>query len=190
MILTFLRHGKTAGNLTQRYIGVTDEPLCPEGRAELLQREPLTAPSALYASPLRRCVETAAILFPGVEPRFVPDFRECDFGDFEGKNYAELNGSPAYQRFIDTMGMEIPNGEPGDAFRKRCCRGFLEVVTELDKSSVPDAVIVCHGGTIMAVMERFERRKMGFYGYQAKNGHGYQAQWDECRKVLSILEEI
>ena len=74
--------------------------------------------------------------------------------------------------------------------RDRCCRGFLEVVTELDKSSVPDAVIVCHGGTIMAVMERFERRKMGFYGYQAKNGHGYQAQWDECRKVLSILEEI
>lgn len=190
MILTFLRHGKTAGNLEKRYIGVTDEPLCPEGKAELLKRKPLPTPSALYASPMKRCIETAAILFPGVEPRLVPDLRECDFGNFEGKNYAELNGDPAYQKFIDSMGMDIPGGESGEAFRERCCRGFLEVVGELHRQNLPDAAIICHGGTIMAVMERFERRKMGFYGYQVKNGQGYRARWDDAEKVLSILKEI
>ena len=188
MILTFLRHGKTAGNLQRRYIGVTDEPLCPQGKQELRQRALLPVPSALYISPMKRCVETAAILFPGVRPRLVPDFRECDFGELEGKNYAELNGSPAYQRFIDSMGMEIPGGEGGEAFRERCCRGFLEVAGELIQTALPDAAIVCHGGTIMAIMERFERRKMGFYGYQVKNGRGYRACWDG--ESLSILEEI
>ena len=188
MIFTFLRHGKTAGNLQRRYIGVTDEPLCPQGKQELRQRALLPVPSALYISPMKRCVETAAILFPGVKPRLVPDCRECDFGELEGKNYAELNGSPAYQRFIDSMGMEIPGGEGGEAFRERCCRGFLEVAGELIQTALPDAAIVCHGGTIMAIMERFERRKMGFYGYQVKNGRGYRACWDG--ESLSILEEI
>lgn len=190
MTITFLRHGKTAGNLEKRYIGVIDEPLCPEGKAELLAREPLARPSALYISPMKRCAETAVLLFPGVKPTVISDFRECDFGDFEGKNYAELNGSPAYQKFIGTMGMEIPNGESGETFRERCCRGFLQVVAELKANGVPDAVIVCHGGTIMSVMERFERRKMGFYGYQVQNGRGYCAHWDAELQFLSILEEI
>ena len=61
---------------------------------------------------------------------------------------------------------------------------------ELREDNFPDAAIICHGGTIMAVMERFERRKMGFYGYQVKNGRGYRAQWDDEHKILSILEEI
>ena len=29
--LLFIRHGATAGNLQRRYIGRTDEPLCPAG---------------------------------------------------------------------------------------------------------------------------------------------------------------
>ena len=36
MKCVLIRHGKTAGNLAGRYIGCrTDEPLCPEGIAQL-----------------------------------------------------------------------------------------------------------------------------------------------------------
>lgn len=38
MKLIFIRHGKTAGNLERRYIGRTDEPLCDEGIAEILEK--------------------------------------------------------------------------------------------------------------------------------------------------------
>ena len=31
MIIYFIRHGATAGNLEKRYIGRTDEELCTEG---------------------------------------------------------------------------------------------------------------------------------------------------------------
>ena len=33
--LIFIRHGQTAGNLRHNYVGRTDEPLCPEGIANL-----------------------------------------------------------------------------------------------------------------------------------------------------------
>ena len=36
---------------------------------------------------MRRCLETAEILYPGIRSEIVPDFRECDFGTFEYKNY-------------------------------------------------------------------------------------------------------
>ena len=36
--IAMIRHGKTYGNTLGRYIGVTDEPLCEEGKKELEQR--------------------------------------------------------------------------------------------------------------------------------------------------------
>ena len=79
-----IRHGKTKGNLEGRYIGCrSDEPLCPEGRADLKQRV-YPAVSRVYASPMRRCLETAGLLYPDAPVEIVPDLRECDFGTFEG----------------------------------------------------------------------------------------------------------
>ena len=52
MKCVLIRHGKTAGNLAGRYIGCrTDEPLCPEGIAQLREgRYP--AVQRVFASPL------------------------------------------------------------------------------------------------------------------------------------------
>ena len=92
-----IRHGLTEGNLQKRYVGCrTDEPLCPEGIRQLKQH-PYPAVQRVYTSPMRRCLETAAVLYPGLSPQIIPDFRECDFGAFEYRNYAELNGLEDYQ---------------------------------------------------------------------------------------------
>ena len=66
MKCVLIRHGKTAGNLAGRYIGCrTDEPLCPEGIAQLrMGRYP--AVERVFASPLRRCRETARLLYPAM----------------------------------------------------------------------------------------------------------------------------
>lgn len=53
---------------------------------------------------MKRCLETAQILYPGQTPIFVPEWTEMDFGAFEGHNYQELAGDPAYQRWIDSGG--------------------------------------------------------------------------------------
>ena len=66
--LWLIRHGKTEGNKLSRYIGTTDEPLCQEG-TEFLHKMDYPKVQAVYVSPLKRCVQTAEILFPGGESR-------------------------------------------------------------------------------------------------------------------------
>ena len=47
----------------------------------------------VYSSPLRRCTETADILFPSAELCVVEDLIELNFGEFEGKSVDELTDS-------------------------------------------------------------------------------------------------
>ena len=95
--LILVRHGETQGNKLKRYIGKrTDEPLCPEAGNMLAQ---LAYPEvqAVYASPMIRCTQTAGILFPGKKLNIIDELAECDFGEFENKNYQELDGNEHYQ---------------------------------------------------------------------------------------------
>ena len=81
-----IRHGQTQGNMEHRYIGCrTDESLCEQG-ASALQARKYPPVKKVYASPMKRCLETAAILYPDVPVEIIENFRECDFGDWENKN--------------------------------------------------------------------------------------------------------
>ena len=167
----FIRHGKTAGNLEGRYIGRrTDEGLCAEGREALLKK---IAPKAewVHVSPMLRCRETAEILYPGMAAAPVEGLQECDFGEFEGKNYAELNGRADYQAWIDSGGeMSFPGGESRAQFAARCVKAFEEYARGL-----PDGrhAFIVHGGTIMALMEHLTNRPGSYFDFQVKNGEGY-----------------
>ena len=94
MQVFLIRHGKTQGNLEGRYVGSTDEPLCPLGAGELLGR---TAPPVerLYSSPMRRCLQSAQLLYPRLAPIPLDGLRESDFGDFEYRTYEQLQDCPA-----------------------------------------------------------------------------------------------
>ena len=124
--LYLIRHGKTYGNTLGRYIGTTDEPLCEEGREALqaiFEAGLYPMPDVLYGSPLKRCRETASLIYPTLTQREEPLLRECDFGDFENKNYLELNGNPDYQAWVDSGGtLPFPGGESREAFQERCRR--------------------------------------------------------------------
>lgn len=186
MKINLIRHGMTAGNLEKRYIGSTDEPLCSEGIAALKSRN-YPAPGTLICSPMKRCIQTAEIIFPGAKPQIFPDLRECDFGDFEGKNYRELNGNPDYQRWIDSVGaLPFPGGESPEDFRKRCCAEFLRAIGE--NTSAEALTFVVHGGTIMAVMERFAVPERGYYDWQCANGCGFSVEYDG--KILTLISEL
>ena len=132
MELIFIRHGKTQGNLEGRYVGRTDEPILPESRREILSRKMKNEyPPAdiVFTSPMLRCIETARIIYPGQKLIEIPDFCECDFGEFEMKSYAELNGRADYQAWIDRGGKDpFPGGESMDMVRKRSMRGFYRAM--------------------------------------------------------------
>ena len=199
--LILLRHGKTAGNLLGRYIGSrTDEPLCDEGREGLAGKQ-LPEVERLYVSPMKRCVETAEILWPGFDRKKmqkVTDLRECDFGDFENKNYKELSGNGDYQAWIDSNGtLPFPNGESMDAFKSRCLEAFARIVEEVSgaeqewiasgKTGIFRAGIVVHGGTIMAILEQYGYPKAAYFDYQVKNGCGYRLTPVEGTRLWNCL---
>ena len=171
MTWVLIRHGMTRGNMEKRYVGIrTDEALCPEGKAQLKQRlYPLV--QSVYSSPMRRCVETAGIIYPGLPIRVIPDFRECDFGSFEYRNYEELNGREDYQAWIDSGGeLPFPGGESRSEFCARTLAAFHALSCRAQEES---CALVVHGGTIMAIMESVAFPKGSYYDFQVGNGSGY-----------------
>lgn len=189
-----IRHGMTEGNRYQRYIGVTDEPLCEEGR-ELLRKFTYPKPQAVFVSPLKRCLETAAILFDDPKVRIIDQLAECDFGEFENKNYKELSGDPRYQEWIDSNGiLAFPGGESKEECAVRNLEGFQRTVTACIREEITEAALVVHGGTIMNIMEQYVLPKKEFYEWHVGNGCGYLVEldpvlWKKDRRNLKLLGE-
>lgn len=177
MQVYLIRHGVTPGNLESRYVGSTDEPLTEEAAEELKQnRMRYPKPELVCASPMLRCVQTAGILFPETKPQLLSGLRECAFGTFEYKNYQELFGDVQYQAWIDSGGtIPFPEGESREEFVSRSCHAFLEGCrTALDKGCSSVAFVV-HGGTIMAVMERFALPEKSYFDWHVSNACGFGA---------------
>ena len=193
--LWLIRHGMTEGNRHQRYIGVTDEPLCEEGR-NLLSNVTYPRAQALFVSPLRRCRETARILFGDQEQRVIELLAECDFGEFENKNYKELADNPHYQEWIDSNGtLPFPGGESKEECAARNLKGFEEVLEVLRNEGITEAALVVHGGTIMNIMETYALPKKAFYEWHVGNGCGYEVelepeQWKKTAKKFQRVRKI
>lgn len=188
LTIALIRHGKTKGNEEKRYIGQTDESLSPKGIAEITRLLPFfhrIHPDVLFSSPLKRCLETAGLLFPELSPIRLPQLRETNFGKFEGKNCEELNRSPElsplWQAWINSNGtLPFPDGESPEDFTRRTVNGFSETMTNLLSAdpSPKTAAFLLHGGSIMALLDTYVpkdyfHRHDSFYSWQVSNTDGY-----------------
>lgn len=176
MRIILIRHGMTEGNREKRYIGLTDEPLSTEGRKQIMafaEEGRYPKADAVYVSPLRRCIETVELIYPDKEYICCDDLKECNFGEFENKNYMDLAENEDYKKWIDSGGkLKFPSGEEPESFKKRCQDAFLSIMEEcIGKNG--DIALAVHGGTIMAILEEFGTPKKDFYDWQLKNGEGY-----------------
>ncbi|MDR1620580.1 MAG: histidine phosphatase family protein [Clostridiales bacterium] len=171
MKVLLIRHGATKGNLAKRYIGRTDEALCPQGvrQAQALCGDGrLAAVDKLFCSPMRRCVETAAILFPHMQAKACDGLRECDFGVFEGKTADELKNNAAYNAWLATGCTEgIPGLEGPQTFFARCARAFEGALGECAAGDT--AAFVAHGGVMMAILAAYALPRQAFYKYHIGN---------------------
>ncbi len=86
IMLAFIRHGATQANKERRYLGKTDESLSEEG-IEILESYKMQKlyPDVeyLFTSPMKRCTETAKIIYPTLCPIVIPEWEEINFGQFE-----------------------------------------------------------------------------------------------------------
>lgn len=201
--LLLIRHGKTPSNREHRYLGVTEEALSGEGRKQLeilAEKDILKKPWLLFISPMLRCQESAGILFPGRKAYPIEEWREMNFGAYEGKNYEDLKNDSYYQKWIDSNGtMPFPEGESQQEYIKRCHRGLLTATkiiqkeiaeNQMTESQPRNITAVVHGGTIMALLHILAGGN--YFDYQAKNGGGYCCKLRLCGEEwkLDSLEEI
>lgn len=178
MKVYLIRHSETKGNRKRRYIGKTDEPLCDEGIRKLrkyCEAKGYPAAERVYRSPMKRCAQTAEIIYPRQEALVVRELSECDFGLFENKSCGELSDCPGYQEWVDSGGtLPFPKGESREHFRKRSLRGFVRSVQACIRAGISSAAFVVHGGTIMCIMEEYAFPEGSYFDYQTENGEGYE----------------
>lgn len=179
--LYLIRHGATKSNKRHAYLGNTNEPLSNEGREQIIfyneaGRYPKEKYNLLiFSSPMLRCLQTKDILYQDTRAILFPEWKEIDFGRFEGKNYQDLNGDHDYQRWIDSGGVTaFPDGESRDEFVKRSMAGLELCIKCMEDYKQKSAVCIVHGGTIMAIMSSLTGGD--YYDYQVKNGQGYEIE--------------
>ena len=175
-----IRHGATDANYDGRYIGCkTDLPLAPEGLNELrLLKDDIDYPEIerLYSSPMLRCRQTGAVLYPDFEPLTVEELKEYDFGSFENKTAAELESNPNFIPWTSGRLSAPPGGEDNSEFIKRICVGFNKIVLDMIESGLTESAVIMHGGAIMMLLGVSAVPRNKPVEWTADNGRGYSVR--------------
>ncbi|MGI6279934.1 MAG: histidine phosphatase family protein [Acutalibacteraceae bacterium] len=172
-----IRHGATDANKFGQYVGSrTDIPISPEGLKQLRElAETIEYPriDTLYSSPMLRCRQTAAVLFPETEITVIDDLREYDFGEFEGKTAAELENNQYFLEWAAGKRTAPPGGEDNLDFTKRLCLGLNQIVHDMTERGSKSAGVIMHGGAIMMLLAACAVPRHKPVEWMADPGRGY-----------------
>jgi len=149
--LYLVRHGQVAEGHTNRYHGHNDIGLSPQG---VQQFEDLAAQLAaiplqgVYSSDLTRTIKGAGIISRGrgLDPQVVPEFREVNFGAWEGLTFGEIleqYPSQLEARLRDLPSFRIPGGESLEDLAARALPRLREL---LGLHADAAFLIVAHAG--------------------------------------------
>lgn len=154
--LLLIRHGLIKANRQQVWHGSTDSQLLRRGRgqarrlARALQTEELTA---IVASPLRRCVDTAAPLAQNTELEVEVDerLREWSVGEWEGRPYRWLHEE---HDFFDVTTKDPEFAPPEGESLRQVAERMVEALQDISQRYHDGArvAVVTHGAaTAVAV---------------------------------------
>ena len=134
----------------------------------------------------KRFIFLIAFIILFLSATIITNLKEIDFGDFENKNYQELNGNIDYQSWIDSGGKsDYPGGEKLDVFIKRSMAGFDEIISHMGNKGISKAAVVCHGGNIMAIMSCLTGKD--YFDFKVKNGHGYKIDMEVKETEVDLI---
>jgi len=148
-MLTLVRHGRTAANAEARLQGRIDNPLDDTGRdqARAIGRAVIDV-DVLVASPLERAVDTAALAFPGMEPRIDPRWLELDYGDLDGLRAGDVP-METWQRWRAEPDFRPPGGGTLVELGRRVREALEQLAPD---ASTGHVVVVTHVSPIKAAM--------------------------------------
>ena len=150
-----LRHGEPEGG--EKFRGALDDPLSLLGWEQLRTAVgDYRAWQAIVSSPLIRCAAFAKELADRLDRplEIVPDFRELNFGAWEGRTGAEVYTADQLavtQFWCDPVAHPVPGGEAVSDFDRRVSTAWSVL---LERYRGQHVLLVAHGGTIRMVLRQ------------------------------------
>lgn len=161
MKIYLVRHGMPVGaDKGRRYLGLTNEPLCKEGRdqadrtGQLLSQLVPSGNIRLVSSTLQRSIETAKIINEYLGCDFIEiddEIREIDLGEWDGRYTEDISREfpEEYEaRGADLWNHRTPGGETFAETGERFCDALYEIVKWSGDNDV--VIVVSHAGAINA----------------------------------------
>ncbi len=182
-----IRHAETETTIEDRFAGSANLPLAPEGREhaeELATRLKQFDIDAVYASPLKRAMETAQMIAEtrGLSVVPVDALREIAHGHWEGMTRAEVEQKypdeyAAYER--DPFDSAPEGGESAKSVIERAAPALIAIVRAHPDESV---AVISHKAT--------NRLLIGYFlGIDLKRYRDLIAQRAACLNVLDFSSE-
>lgn len=191
MVIALFRHGLTEENKRKAYLGWNDSPLC----AESLHLATASRYECYFSSDLNRCINTANLLFPNETYTLLKDFREMDFGKWQGKTYEELKDSKHYQQWIaDPFYLSPPDGESFLKFSNRVQNGWDQMTKAILAKNVKRCAVISHGGVVKYLLSKFAPEKKEFWSWEVPHGYGIELIFERERlrrgERCTLLQEV
>lgn len=172
------RHGLTKGNVNAQYIGHTDLPITTDSISALKSikaKHHYPDVDAVFVSPLKRCRESAEIMFPKNNALVINEFIEYNFGEFEGFTAEELKNNEDFKEWLrGDMNARPPYGESNAEFFSRVCYAFERLVEGMIKSGTETVAIVGHAGVLMAILACYGLPEAPMAHWQMEAGYGFK----------------
>ena len=155
------RHGQTDWNKQELILGHTDIPINETGKLQAMQiKEKISGiqmPDIIFSSDLKRCVQTAKIVYPTYHINKTRLLREINFGEYEGKNRWEIRKNDYFFNEILNncrhplhLFTPFPNGESSaKAFQR-----LLKLLVQIDKKYSNKCIaLFTHGDLLELIFE-------------------------------------
>ncbi len=177
-----IRHGATVLSAEDRFAGATDVVLSDEGReqARLLgDRLANEEIAAVYASPMKRTMETASLIArEGQTPIARDGLREISHGRWEAHTRREVEAKycDEYASWEEDPFTFAPEGgESGVSVMARALPVIRDIIVHHDKKSV---AVISHKATIRLIL-------CSLLGIDAR---GYRDRLDQAPACLNIID--
>ena len=176
--IIFIRHGETDLNKAKVYFGNLDPDLNEKGIEQLRNTKILfekkeEKPDIVFSSDLKRCSQSMEILEidEGIEKIFLKEFREINFGIFEGKTYEEIKNE--YPEETEKMINDWRNfkADKGESLKDVMIRTVKKMDEIIEKYKNKKILIVTHAGVIQALISYYLFGNLdGYWKFKINNG--------------------
>ena len=178
-----VRHGATTLSAEDRFAGSTDVALSDQGRDQARRLGARLADDgigAVYCSPMRRTLETAALVAEphGLSPVTRPGLREIDHGRWEGltRNEVEERFGEEYARWEEDPFTVAPEG--GECGLDVMARSLPILRAIVEGHQGQNVLVVSHKATIRLMIS-------SLLGFDAR---GYRDRLDQAPACLNVID--